>query len=175
MGRYGQHGAGSIYRYYTGELRQLVPGVTCPNAICFSPDGAFAYYADTSLSRIWRQRLGDTHGWPAGAPVVFLDLSSHGLNPDGAVVDAGGNMWVAQWGAYLVAAYAPDGRFLTAVTFPAALISCPAFGGSDLATLFTTSATQDLSPMARAAQPQAGKTFVTRVSARGQPEHRVRL
>ena len=175
MGRGGKRGAGNIYRYYKGEVRRLVAEVTCPNAICFSPDGAFAYYADTAMARIWRQRLDDVHGWPDGEPVVYLDLSGHGLNPDGAVVDAGGNMWVAQWGAYRVAAYAPDGRFLTAVPFPAAHITCPAFGGSDLTTLFTTSATEGLSPLEAAAQPQAGKTFVTRVSARGQPEHRVRL
>lgn len=175
MGRRGQKHAGSIYRYYKGEVRCLVTPVTCPNAICFSPDGAFAYYADTAMARIWRQRLDEAHGWPDGDPIVYLDLSAHGLNPDGAVVDSGGNIWIAQWGAYRVAAYAPDGRFITAVPFPAGNISCPAFGGSDLATLFATSATKGLSTVERAAQPQAGKTFVTRVSAKGQREHQVLL
>jgi sugar lactone lactonase YvrE len=175
MGRRAEKGAGSIYRYYRGELRTLFDNITITNAICFSPDHAFAYFADTHMGRIWRQRLNDTDGWPEGEPIVYLDLSSHGLNPDGAVVDQGGNVWIAQWGAYRVAAYAPDGRFVTSVPFPAAHISCPAFGGTDLATLFATSATDGLSAVEHAAQPQAGKTFVTRVSARGQAEHQVIL
>lgn len=175
MGLRAEKGLGSIYRYYKGEVRRLFPDITISNAICFSPDGAFAYFADTAMGRIWRQRLNDADGWPEGDPIVYLDLSSHGLNPDGAVIDAGGNMWVAQWGAYRVAAYAPDGRFVTSVAFPAAHVSCPAFGGTDLATMFATSATEGLSALEHAAQPQAGKTFVARVSARGQAEHQVIL
>jgi sugar lactone lactonase YvrE len=175
MGLRGEKHAGSIYRYYKGEVRKLFPDITIPNAICFSPENAFAYFADTAMGRIWRQPLDQENGWPEGDAIVYLDLSAHGLYPDGAVIDAGGNLWVAQSGAYRVAAYAPDGRFITAVSFPAAQMTCPAFGGSDLATLFATSATQGLTAVEAAAQPQAGKTFFTRVSARGQREHAVLL
>ena len=51
----------------------------------------------------------DAEGWPVGAPEVFLDLTAEGLNPDGAVIDAEGVLWLAEWGAGRVAAYAPDG------------------------------------------------------------------
>ena len=37
-----QKGAGAIYRFYKGELRLLFPGISIPNAICFSPDGKIA-------------------------------------------------------------------------------------------------------------------------------------
>lgn len=174
MGRKAEKAKGNIYRFYRGELRKLFPDITIPNAICFAPSGDLAYFADTAQGRIWKQKL-DPNGWPKGDPEVHLDFSSHGLNPDGAVCDVGGNLWIAQWGAYRVAAHAPDGRFLTAVEFPAAHISCPAFGGSDLATMFATSATEGLTAMSLAAQPQAGKTFMARVSARGQAEHQVIL
>ena len=66
------------------------------------------------------RRAGDEggagcQGWPVGRAQVWLDLTADGLNPDGAVIDAEGRFWNAQWGAGRVAAYAPDGSFVTAV------------------------------------------------------------
>ena len=107
----------------------------------------------------------------AGAE-VYLDLQSEGLNPDGAVIDAQGLMWLAEWGAARVAAYAPDGpcpprRFRPPHT------SCPAFGGPGLTTLFCTTALQDMDAAARAAHPHAGMTMMAERIATGQAEHRV--
>ena len=98
MGKACEDKAGAIYRYYRGELRQLYSDITITNAICFAPDGKTAYFADTMPSRVYRVEL-DEHGWPEADPVLFLDLLSDNLNPDGAVVDAEGNIWIAQWGA----------------------------------------------------------------------------
>lgn len=169
MGLNAEPGAGAIYRYYQGELRQLYGDITISNAICFAPSGDLAYYCDTVTKRIMKQRL-DAEGWPVGAHEVFVDLTGEGLNPDGAVVDADGNLWNAQWGAYRVAAYRPDGTFLKAVAFDGEQISCPAFGGPDLRRLFATSAAVDLSGS------EEGKTFFQDMSdVTGQTEHRVIL
>lgn len=167
-------GAGAIYRYYRGEVRLLFPGITIPNAICFTPDGHHGHFTDTLTQKVMKVAL-DRDGWPAGQPQVWLDLAAEGLYPDGAVVDAAGVMWLAQWGAYRVAAYDPQGRFLSEVRFGAAQTSCPAFGGDGLATLFCTSATKTLSPDHLAANPDSGKVFAATPGARGQAEHRVIL
>lgn len=167
-------GAGAIYRWYGGELRQLFPGITIPNAICFTPDGNHAHFTDTITQQVMKVAL-DAQGWPVGTPQVWLDLRSEDLFPDGAVVDAAGTMWLAQWGAYRVAAYDPQGRFVREVRFGAAQTSCPAFGGSDLGTLFCTSATKTLSATHLAANPDSGKVFATSPGATGQAEHRVIL
>jgi sugar lactone lactonase YvrE len=164
-------GAGSIYRYYRGEVRCLFPGITIPNAICFPPDGKTAHFADTVTGCVMRVAL-DADGWPKSAPETFLDLTPEGLNPDGAVIDATGVMWLAQWGAARVAAYAPDGSFLRAIPFDAPYTSCPAFGGT---TLYCTSALQGMDATARAAHPDAGKTFMAAGIATGQSEHQVIL
>jgi sugar lactone lactonase YvrE len=174
MGKGLERGAGAIYRYYRGELRRLFDDITVPNAICFAPDGRAGYFADTMQRRIWRQGL-DTQGWPEGAPEVFVDMKTEALSPDGAVVDADGVLWNAQWGAGRVAAYGPDGRFLHAIAFDAEKTTCPAFGGPDLGTLFCTSACEGMSADERAAHPGAGATFAVQVGARGQAEHRVIL
>lgn len=167
-------GAGAIYRWYRGELRCLFKGVTIPNAICFAPDGRSACFTDTAKGIILRVAL-NVDGWPTGTPKPFLDLTAEGLNPDGAVIDADGNLWNAQWGAGRVAAYAPDGTFLRAVSFDAPHTSCPAFGGPDLTTLYVTTALQGMDADARAAHPDAGKLFAAANTARGLPEPQVIL
>lgn len=167
-------GAGAIYRWYRGELRQLFDGVTISNAICFAPDGRTAYFTDTATGVIQNVSL-DAHGWPSAPPATFLDLTAEGLHPDGAVIDADGNLWNAQWGAGRVAAYRSDGTFLQAVSFNAPHTSCPGFGGADLTTLFVTSALQGMDAAARASYPDAGKLFAAANVARGLPEPQVIL
>ena len=51
MGRKAEKGAGAIYHFGGGELRRLYASVSIPNAICFSPDGATAYFTDTKRRR----------------------------------------------------------------------------------------------------------------------------
>ncbi|MDG1425584.1 MAG: SMP-30/gluconolactonase/LRE family protein, partial [Paracoccaceae bacterium] len=156
--------AGAIYRYYRGELRKLLPNISISNAICFAPDGSFAYFADTPCQSIQKWQLSEADGWPVGEPEQFVDLRPQNLNPDGAVVDAAGNIWNAQWGAHRVAVYDPEGNFLDQITFPASQISCPAFGGANLSTLFVTSAATGVR------EPLAGQTFFKATEALGQAE-----
>ena len=170
MGFNAEPGAGAIYRYFRGELRKLVPDVTISNAICFAPDRSCAFFTDTKKGQIMRWPLDAQTGWPMGDATVFLDLSGQDFGADGAVIDAGGTLWNAQWGAGRVAAYAPDGRLVTTVTVPTPQASCPAFGGADLSTLYVTTAADGLP-----GDPLAGQTFSIATAHRGQAEHRVIL
>ncbi len=167
-------GKGAIYRHYRGETRRLFAGITIPNSICFSLDGQTAYFSDTVTHRINRVAL-DASGWPRGAPETFLDLSAEGLYPDGATVDAAGNIWNAQWGAARVACYAPDGTFLRAAAIDAPHTSCPAFGGPALTDLFVTTAREHMDAAALAAAPLSGQTFKLDGVAQGLPEPQVIL
>ncbi len=175
MGKKAETEAGSIWRYYRGEMRELFPKISITNAICFDAGRELAYFADTKLGLVWSQRLDAATGWPIGSPELYLDLSGEGLSPDGAVTDADGNFWNAQWGASRVAQYGPDGRFLGAETFDATRISCPAFGGPDFGMLFATSAQQGLDVEGRQAEPHAGMTFSRKVNVRGIAEPQVIL
>lgn len=170
MGYNAQTGAGSIYRFYKGALRKLFGDITITNAICFSPDGRSGYFTDTVTKLIKRVALDD-EGWPVGAAETWLDLTDLDAGPDGAVIDTDGNFWNAQWGASRVACYGPDGTLRETVMFPAKQISCPAFGGPDIGTLFATSAADGTG----ADDPLAGQTFAARTRAKGQLEHRVLL
>lgn len=170
MGKKAEAEAGAIYRYFRGELRKLHSSITIPNAICFSAGGDIAYFADTTQRQIMRQEM-DENGWPAAEAVLHIDLTEEGLNPDGAVVDADGCLWNAQWGAGRLARYAPDGSFLSAHLVPARQPSCPAFGGKGANTLFTTTAIEGLT------DPRAGEGSVFQFDLRpsGRFEPPVRL
>lgn len=172
MGKKAEPGAGAIYRYWRGELRRLFAGITISNAISFTPDGRTAHFTDTVTHRVMRVAL-DGMGWPKGEPELFLDLRHEPSGPDGAVVDATGLFWLAQWGAGRVTAFAPDGSLVRQVAFDAPQTSCPAFGGPGLTTLYCTSAWEGMAAPARAARPRAGMTFHAEGIARGQAEARV--
>lgn len=170
MGLNAERGAGSIWRYHRGTLRRIFSDITITNSICFDPKGDAACFSDTANGVIMRVTL-DADGWPLGDPRPFIDLRAEGLNPDGAVMDAEGGLWSAQWGASRVARYDRHGRFDRAVMLPAAHISCPAIGGADLDTLFATSALQGLD----APGPNDGCTFAVPAGCKGQSEYRVVL
>lgn len=175
MGKAAEPGQGALYRYHAGELRCLRRDMTIPNAICFAPDGRTAYFTDTPSRTVMRQPLSTGTGWPEGPARPWLKLAEEPGNPDGATVDAEGNVWIALWGAGRVVCHAPDGRHLRTVRFPAAHTSCPAFGGERFATLFCTSARQGLSEEAIAAEPRNGMTFAATAPVPGRPEPRVRI
>lgn len=170
MGKQAEEGAGSVYRFHDGHLIRLFEGMTIPNAICFSPDRKFAYFTDTLTQVIQRQAL-DQNGWPEGSPTTFVDLRDEGRFPDGAVVDAEGFLWNAQWGSSRIARYTPAGAFDCEVGLPALQVSCPAFGGKDYCTLFATSAAEGMSRDVGA----HGRTFSQTLAIKGLPEPRVEV
>jgi sugar lactone lactonase YvrE len=175
MGMKAEAEAGAIYRYYRGELSRLYPSITVPNSICFSPDGLYAYFTDTGIGMIWRQRLEQADGWPEGDPEPFIDCAARDVFPDGSVVDTEGRLWNAEYGSGQVTCYSPDGKVVQSITFPASRLTCPAFGGDELRDLYVTSATQETSDAQLAEQPAAGNTFLVRGIGTGQREHRVTL
>lgn len=175
MGRKAEPGLGAIWRYYRGELRRMFAGITISNAISFAPDGSHACFADTRRRMIWHVALAGADGWPADDPQPFIDLSPAGLNPDGAVMDAEGTLWVALWGDGSVTGFGPDGQRRDRLALPSPHVSCPAFGSEGLGTLYATTACEGLDAAALEAHPQAGMTFAVATGLRGQAEHRVIL
>jgi len=174
MGRKCEPRAGAIYALRRGRLTRLYPGITIPNAICFSPNGEIGYFADTATNRLFRVPLDPTTGLPAGDPAPFIQHQGIG-GIDGAVVDADGLIWNASWGGGCVDVYDAGGRRLRSIRVPARQSSCPAFVGRDFSRLLVTSAWEGMDEAARAADPGHGHTFVLEVAARGRGEPDVRL
>lgn len=174
MGRQAEAEAGAIYAFHRGKISLLFPRVSIPNSICFSPDGAIGYFTDSARAVLYAVPLNPASGLPRGEPEVLLRHSGIG-GFDGSVCDAEGNIWNASWGASRVDVYSSQGERLRSLSVPAKQASCPAFVGPDLSRLLVTSAWQDMDATARAADPQAGCTFLLDASARGRAEPDVKL
>jgi sugar lactone lactonase YvrE len=174
MGRRAEPGAGAIYALHRGRISMLFPDISIPNSICFSPDGALGYFADTARNMLYRVALNPATGLPRSEPEVLLRHTGIG-GLDGSVVDADGLIWNACWGGGRIDVYSPQGERLRSLHVPALQASCPAFVGPDLSRLLVTSAWQDMDATARAADPQAGQTFILDVAARGRAEPDVKL
>jgi sugar lactone lactonase len=174
MGRQAERGVGAIYALHRGELSLLYGQLTIPNAICFSPDGATGYFADTGKNTLFRVDLDPATGLPRGEPIVLVTRRGGG-GIDGAVVDADGLIWNARWGGGCVDVYSPQGEHLRSLRVPARQSSCPAFIGQDFLRLLVTSAWQGMTEEAKRADPGHGRTFVLDAAARGRAEPDVRL
>ncbi|SOH94246.1 Sugar lactone lactonase YvrE [Monaibacterium marinum] len=153
MGWNAEQGAGAIYRYYRGELRQLFGGITISNSICFSPDGTRAYFADTAADTIWTCAL-DAQGWPIGERQVFVgDVPGC----DGAICDGDGYIWSARWGIGQVVRHAPHGGVDHIEHVPAPQVTCPALTPDGV--LYATTAYDGLDLAALEAAPLSGAVF----------------
>ncbi len=172
MGCDAQPNEGAIYRHYKGELRKLFLGITISNSICFAPDCSAAYFTDSEVKIIWRVEL-DREGWPVGERSVLIDLRGEDFAPDGAVCDAKGRLWSAQWMASRVAVYSEKGELLETHAIPTSQPTCPAFGGADFSTLFITTAGSHLPAELNGPEPHAGCVFQIEGVGPGIAEHHV--
>jgi sugar lactone lactonase YvrE len=174
MGRNAEQGAGAIYALRQGRITRLYPGITIPNAICFSPAGDIGYFADTATNVLYRVPLDASTGLPVGEPAVLIQ--HHGAGGlDGAIVDADGMIWNARWGGGCIDIYDPSGKRWRSLRVRASQSSCPAFVGRDFSRVLVTSAWQDMDEAQRAADPEHGQTFLLDAAARGRAEPDVKL
>ncbi|MBC7280147.1 SMP-30/gluconolactonase/LRE family protein [Hoeflea sp.] len=172
MGKKAEKQAGAIYHVARGVVTKLYPDITIPNAICFSPDGTLAYFADTDTDRMMRVEIDPATALPLGEPAVFIDHRGEG-GLDGAVCDADGTIWNARWGAGCIDGYSSQGKRLISLKVPASQTSCPAFVGEDANRLLVTTAQESLTADQLAEDPNAGLTFLLdhEVKGRFEPDY----
>jgi len=148
---------------------RLISGMTISNGLAFSPDGRTMYHTDTPTQIIHAYDYDAASGMPAN-PRVFVRFTAEGDRPDGAAVDRDGCYWIALYRGGKVARISPDGRVLAELAVPAMCPTMCALGGSDLRTLYVTSARQMREPDELALMPQSGGLFAMTVDVPGLPE-----
>ncbi|MFI7638455.1 SMP-30/gluconolactonase/LRE family protein [Nonomuraea sp. NPDC049400] len=158
-------GRGSFYVAEPGGgLRVVLPGVTISNGFDFSPDGALAYYADTTTGRVDVLDYDPEGGLSGRRPFAVVDPGQGA--PDGLTVDAEGGVWVALWQGGAVHRYDAGGRLDAVVSLPIRKVTAVAFGGESLDRLFITTSALGVD---RAEQPDAGAVFAADTGVRGRP------
>lgn len=132
---------GKLHRYDPdGRCEVQVEAISIANTVSCSPDGRTFYLADSAEQTLYAYDMGEAG--QLGARRVFARTEEGA--PDGSAVDAEGFLWNAEWGAWRVVRYAPDGRIDRIVPMPVEQPTSCAFGGPELATLYVTSARDGL-------------------------------
>jgi triosephosphate isomerase len=93
---------GGLWRLDANNNRQLEEVLDykhrCSNCICFSPDGRKMYFTDTPRREVFEFDYDPNRG-PLNRRLFYSLPSDMAGGPDGAQVDAVGNLWIAISGA----------------------------------------------------------------------------
>jgi sugar lactone lactonase YvrE len=152
-------GAGALYRLeLDGSISTVLTGLTIPNGIGWSPDGAVMYLNDSGTGCVYEFDF-DLSAGELGNRRTLVAFEQPGPAPDGLTIDDRGDIWVAVYGGWAVHHYSPEGKMLGAVELPVAQATSCAFGAADRGTLFVTTGREQLGAQALAGQPYAGRLF----------------
>ena len=173
MGYEGEKGAGALYRLDSdGEIQKIVPNVTISNGLAWNAAETIMYYIDTPTKEIWAFDYEKSTGIISNKRVA-VTIPRWASSPDGMTIDNEGKLWVAHFGGYAVNRWDPEtGKHLEAIPLPASNITCCAFGGPNLDTLYISSASLGLSEPKKREQPLAGALFKVKVGQTGRPAYR---
>ncbi|MGY4504067.1 sugar lactone lactonase YvrE [Bradyrhizobium sp. GM24.11] len=163
---------GALYRVTgDGQVVRLFGDVIVTNGIAFSPDNRTLYFTDTRRHCTWMFDFDLDDGVIRNRR-VFADYTASKERPDGACVDVAGGLWTAFFSGGRVVRYRPDGKIDTVIPLPVTNPTCLCFGGSDLKTLFVTTARKFRDQQQLSLEPQAGHVLAIHGVAQGLAEHR---
>lgn len=161
---------GGLYSLEGGKLTQLDDDVFLGNGPCWSPDNRTLYHADSLRHLIYAYDYDIATG-RASNRRAFFDSSPWGPIPDGATVDADGNLWTAICEGGVVLCLSPEGKVLREIAFPTRIPASVMFFGPQLDRLFVP--TIDPSFLGRQPAADDGYCFIIDgLGVRGLPEPR---
>ena len=145
--------------------RTLLDGITQPNGLDWSPDGATFYLIDTQARDVLAFDCDlDDATLSNRRTFVHCGHDIPGM-PDGMAVDAGGDLWIAFWGGGMLRRLDDRARLVQEIAVPVEQPSSCAFVGDDLDQLCITSATEGLVNTAH----NGAMLLATELGARGRP------
>ncbi|MFM0480444.1 SMP-30/gluconolactonase/LRE family protein [Paraburkholderia strydomiana] len=164
--------AGELYQLDgEGNLKVLDTGICITNSTCFSPDGQYLYFSDSLSCQLRRYDYHSSAG-TLSERTLFVDTTSLKSGPDGATIDADGNLWTALVISGQLARFTPDGRLDRIIDLPTVYPTCPSIGGPALDTIFVTSISNSGNAL-KSQNPNAGAVVaITGTGVRGLPECR---
>ena len=139
------------------------------NTLGWSPDKKRFYTGDSLANVIWAYDYDPASGAITNEVPFFQDFD-RGL-PDGSTVDAEGYLWNCRYYGGCIVRVAPNRTVDRVVEMPVKNITTCTFGGSDLKTLYVTTA----AAQAAAGERLAGGLFAIQCEVRGQRENRFRI
>ncbi|MEL6676467.1 MAG: SMP-30/gluconolactonase/LRE family protein [Bacteroidota bacterium] len=156
----------ALYRVNeAGEVKKMLGEVQISNGICWSLDGQTLYYIDTPLRNV---RAFDFAAGEISGEKVVIEFPEGTGYPDGMTMDEAGNLWIAMWAGKSVQCWDPrTGKKLAHLAVDALNVTSVAFGGSQLDTLYITTASIGMTEAEKAQYPKAGKLFYALPGVKG--------
>jgi sugar lactone lactonase YvrE/DNA-binding IclR family transcriptional regulator len=162
---------GSLFKVEAdGQFTRMESGLTVANGLGWSPDNRLMYFTDSFRRTIYQYEFDLDAGTLSNRrPLIVLGPEEG--SPDGLTVDQDGCLWVALWDAWSVVRFSPQGREVMRVRLPVPRPTSCCFGGSQLDTLYVTSASVRLSAQSLQAAPLSGSLFALQIpGVKGLPE-----
>lgn len=151
-------------------ISQLDDTLVLGNGPCWSPDNATLYHSDSMAHVIYAYDY-DVENGTASNRREFFETSDYGPIPDGATVDADGDMWVAICEGGVVLQLSSEGAVKQVIDMPTRTPASCMFFGPDLDRLFVPSI--DPSFLGREPGEHDGFNFVIDgLGVKGLPEPR---
>ncbi|GAB3508507.1 SMP-30/gluconolactonase/LRE family protein [Pseudoxanthomonas daejeonensis] len=130
-----KNNAGQLWRVgRDGIAQRLETGMGTTNGIEVSPDGRHLYVNESVQRNVWVYDI-DASGGLSGKRLLIA-FPDHGM--DGMRSDADGNLYIARYGAGVVAVVSPAGQVLREVKLRGAKPTNVAFGGADGRDVYVT-------------------------------------
>lgn len=149
---------GSLYCVENGVVAAKYDGFTIANGMAWSADRTTFYHIDTPTGKVNAYDI-QADGLLKNRRNVVSFESTDG-SPDGMCIDTNGHLWVAMWGGGQVLCADPaNGKILHRLVMQDKNVSCCAFGGADLQTLYITTARDE--------KGRGGNLFAVRTQATG--------
>lgn len=170
-------GSAKLYCLTPNGLDVIADGLMTSNGLAFSPNEHWMYHSDTPAFVVYRYPFDADEGVTGGAvPWVRLTATEFDRGrPDGAAVDQQGRYWSALYDGGAVACFSREGKLLRKYRLP---VRCPtmcAFGGTDLKTLYVTSAREGRPQSELDTHQLSGSLFSMQVDIPGLPEPLCRI
>ena len=139
------------------------------NTMAWSPDKRTFYFGESLRNVVFAYDCDEDAGslrkrraLPQGYP--------HGV-PDGSCIDADGCLWNTRFGEARMIRIVPDGSVDAEIGLPVSSPTCCAFGGSDMRTLYATTACFGLSGNDLDSNPLQGSLLRADLPCGGLPEN----
>jgi sugar lactone lactonase YvrE len=163
--------SGRLHSFTFGQgLREEPDAAELHNGMAWSGDGETFFLSHSKKGEIIAFDYEVTSGGLSNRRVFATVPTVHGI-PDGAAIDTEGGYWSALHGGGKPRRFHANGSIHRDIELPVSQPTMPAFAGDDLATLYVTSASDQISEEAKTREPQAGALFRLDAGTRGIARH----
>ena len=132
---------GKLYKVDTNKKISVIEeGLGIPNTFVWSPDNKHFYFTDTLNGTILSYNFELESGELSNKKNFATFDRGH---PDGSTIDTDGCVWNCRWGGSCIVRFTPSGKVDQIVEMPVQNITNCIFGGSDMKTLFITTASNE--------------------------------